>query len=88
MKTMLLERINLQVQTQLTSSVILIPGYNMDNLSLQSRARAGRKRTSKMTKWYTAIRMSEEVLARHYCSESSSGVDHLSGEVLSNPRQI
>jgi hypothetical protein len=39
-----------------------------------------------MSDWYTAIRMAEEVLARHDCSETSSEVDNLSGEVLSIPR--
>jgi hypothetical protein len=37
-----------------------------------------------MTEWYKAIRMSEEVFARHYCS----GVDHLSGEVLYSSREV
>jgi hypothetical protein len=49
--------------------------------------RAGRK-TFKMLDWYTAIRMVEELLARHDCSESSSEVDHLSGEGLPSPRQV
>jgi hypothetical protein len=46
------------------------------------------KKTFKMLDCYMAIRMGEEGLARHDCSESSSEVDHLSGENLSIPRQV
>jgi hypothetical protein len=42
------------------------------------------KRTSKMS----AIRMAEEVLARHDCSESNSEVYHLSGHVLCSSSQL
>jgi hypothetical protein len=41
-----------------------------------------------MSKWYTANRMAEEVLARHYSSESSSEVDHLSCEFFPVPAKF
>jgi hypothetical protein len=88
MKTMLLESFDIQLQLPLTSSAILIPGYNMANLSMQSCAITGRKSTSKMTNWYTAIRMTEEVLAKRDCSESNSEVYHHSGQVLCSSRQL
>jgi hypothetical protein len=88
MKTMLLENFDVRLQLPLISSAILIPGYNMANLSMQSCPRTGRKSTSKMTNWYTAIRMAEEVLARPNCSESNSDVYNLSGQALYSSRQL
>jgi hypothetical protein len=60
MKTVFLKRFNIQEQPQLTSSAILILVYNTANLTLQSFTRTGRKITSKMWVWYTAIMMAEK----------------------------
>jgi hypothetical protein len=54
-----------QERTQLTSSVILIPGYNKAILSLE------RKGNSKKANWYTDSRMAEEVFVGDYCSEGT-----------------
>jgi hypothetical protein len=85
MKIMFFKNFILQALTLLTSLSILIPAYNMERLAMERQVE---ERGSEKACCYTAIRMVEEVLAGHECSESGGEVVHLSGKVLFSSRAV